>query len=84
MSAIILEGVLFVALLATAVTLFLMVLLRFTPLGTLIRQARNRHTIDRQAELTCPIHGLQDDAQLVRLPDGSSLCPQCYKEAVHG
>jgi hypothetical protein len=84
MIAIILEGVLFVALIATAAALLFVFLTRATPLGLWLRQGRNRRHIDAAAELVCPLHGAQLEKTLVRLPDGSRLCSRCYKEAVHG
>ena len=42
------------------------------------RQVANRRAIERTASLTCPVHGLQDEASLVRLPDGSTLCAACH------
>jgi hypothetical protein len=83
MNAIILESVLFIALLAVVGAL-LLTALGITPVGRKLRQAANRKRIDKQAALTCPVHGLQQEADLVRLPSGESLCPHCYKEAVHG
>jgi len=83
MNAIIFESVLFIALLAVVGALFVTAL-GITPLGRRFRQSANRKRIDKQAELTCPVHGLQQEADLVRLPTGESLCPHCYKEAVHG
>lgn len=83
MNVIILESVLFVALLAVVGTLFVSAL-GITPLGRRLRQTANRKRIDKQADLTCPIHGLQQERDLVRLPNGEPLCPHCYKEAVHG
>ena len=53
MSVIILEGVLFVALLATGAALLYFVLVQFTPIGIRLRQMRNRRQIDRVAEQTC-------------------------------
>jgi hypothetical protein len=84
MIAIILEGVLFVALVATAAALVFVLLLRVTPLGLWLRQGHNRRQIDEVASLACPLHGVQREETLVRLPDGSRLCSRCYKEAVHG
>ena len=84
MSAIIIEGVLFVALLAAGATLLYLVVLHFTPVGVRLRQTRNRRRIDRAAELHCPIHGPRAEKDLVRLASGESLCPDCYKENVHG
>ena len=83
MNAIMLESALFIALLAVVGALFVTAL-GFTPFGRRIRQTANRKRIDRQADLTCPIHGLQREDDLVRLPTGEPLCPHCYKEAVHG
>jgi hypothetical protein len=84
MTEIIIEGVLFVALIAAVGTLFYLVLLYFTPAGVRFRQSRNRRRIDRAAELVCPIHGPRANSDLVRLASGDVLCPDCYKETVHG
>ena len=84
MSAIIIEGVLFVALIATGATLVYVVVLQFTPFGVRLRQAQNRRRIDRAAELLCPIHGPRAEQDLVRLASGDVMCPDCYKENVHG
>ena len=43
-----------------------------------------RKLIEKQADLTCPIHGLQREADLVRLSTGEPLCPHCYREALNG
>ena len=83
MSVIILEGILFVALLA-AVGALVRLGVQSTPVGRRLRQAQNRKEIDRAAAATCPIHGLQNEDELVRLPEGGLMCPQCYKENVHG
>lgn len=83
MNAILLESVLFIALIAVAGALFVTAL-RTTSLGTRQRQIGNRKRIDRLVDLTCPIHGLQRESELVRLSTGEVLCPTCYKEAVHG
>lgn len=83
MNVIIIETVLFIALVAVVGTIFVTAL-GITPLGRRLRQSANRKRIDKQAELTCPIHGLQQEDDLVRLPTGEALCPHCYKEAVHG
>ena len=79
---IILEGVLFVALVATVAALFYWGVLYFTPLGQRLRETRNRRRIDRDADLTCPIHGSYADGELVRLPTGERMCPACYKETM--
>jgi hypothetical protein len=84
MGAIIVEGVLFVALLATGGALLYWLLLTFTPAGVRLRQTQNRKRMDRQAELVCSIHGLRTEDQLVRLANGELVCPDCYKETFHG
>ena len=83
MNAIILESVLFFALVAVVGVLIFSGLKR-TSLGRRFRQTANRKAIDEQAELMCSIHGSQIASELVRLPTGEVLCPYCYKEAVHG
>jgi len=84
MSIIIIEGVLFVALLATGAALLYLALVQFTPVGVRLRQMRNRRQIDRAAELDCPIDGPRKETDLVRLASGDVMCPDCYKETVHG
>ena len=84
MTAIILEGVLFVALLATGGALFYWIVVSFTPVGLRLRQQRNRRVIDRAADSACPVHGPRTQEQLVRLPTGETLCPDCYKETIDG
>jgi len=84
MSIIIIEGVLFVALLATGAALLYFVVVSFTPVGVRLRQTRNRRQIDRAAELDCPIHGPRKETDLVRLASGDVMCPDCYTETVHG
>ena len=83
MIGIILEGVLFVALLAMMAALLFFVVVRFTPLGLRLRQNRNRRLLEQELELECPIHGMQREEELVRLPSGTRICPVCYKEALH-
>ena len=84
MIAIIIEGVLFVAFLATGVTLLCLVVWYFTPVGVRLRQTQNRRRIDRAAELVCPIHGPRAQTDLVRLASGDVMCPECYKETFNG
>lgn len=84
MTAIILEGVLFVVLVATGAALFYYAVLFFTPVGLRVRQQRNRREIERAAELACPVHGPRTSEQLVRLPSGATLCPDCYQETLNG
>ena len=83
MVGIIVEGVLFVALVATVAALFFLALLRWTPLGLRLRQDANRRRLEQTVELECPIHGPQREEEMVRLPSGSRICPACYKEALH-
>ena len=84
MGPIIIEGVLFVALIAAGGALVYWALMAFTPTGLRFRQTRNRARIARAAELVCPIHGLHAEDQLVRLASGERVCPDCYKETFHG
>ena len=83
MLGIIVEGVLFLALLAAAGTLAYSVLVRLTPLGRRLAQARNRERIEAATSRVCPVHGPHEAHELVRLPDGELICPQCYAEAMH-
>ena len=83
MGGIIVEGVLFVALIAAGGALLYWVLITFTPAGVRIRQVQNRKRLDRAAELDCPIHGLKTEGQLVRLASGEQVCPDCYREKLN-
>ena len=84
MNEIIIESVLFVALIAAFGALFFFVILYFTPVGVRIRQTWNRRLIDSATELVCPTHGPHTGKDLVRLTNGDTLCPQCYKEMLNG
>lgn len=84
MGVIIVEGVLFVALIAAGGALLYWLLIVFTPAGVRIRQSQNRRRLERAAELTCPIHGPRSEDQLVRLASGGVMCPDCYKETLNG
>ena len=84
MTEIIIEGVLFAALLAAVGALFYLLIVYFTPVGVRRRQTLNRRRVDRAAELVCPIHGPRSSNDLVRLTSGETICPDCYKETVHG
>lgn len=84
MAEIVVEGALFVVLVATAVALVVFALMQFTPLGLRIRQARNRRLIEASADLVCPIHGAHTPTEMVRLANGERICPECFKEAVNG
>ena len=83
MGAIIVEGVLFVALIAAGGALLYWLIIYFTPAGVRIRQTQNRKRIEQAAELACAIHGRHTEDQLVRLASGERVCPDCYKEIVH-
>lgn len=84
MFEIVLEGALFVVLVATVGSLVVFVVTQFTPLGLRVRQARNRRLIEAAAERVCPIHGPHADADMVLLASGERICPECFQEAVHG
>jgi hypothetical protein len=84
MTEIIIEGVLFVALVAAVGTLLYLIVMYFTPVGVRLRQTLNRRRVDRAAELVCPLHGPRSSNDLVRLASGELLCPDCYKETFHG
>jgi hypothetical protein len=83
MATIIIEGVLFVALLVTAAALFHS-LVSGTPVGVWLRQGRNRKSIEREAALRCSIHGVHEERELVRLPNGERICPDCFREIANG
>jgi hypothetical protein len=78
MAAIIMEGVLLVALVVAVGTLVFF----GTPLGKRWQQVRNRKAIEQAAELHCPIHGPMTEEAMVRLPSGDRVCPECFKETV--
>ena len=84
MNAIIIEGVLFVALVCVAVTLVVFVVRHYTAAGRMIEQTRNRKEIERAVNLTCAIHGSHEERQMVRLESGEVMCPQCYRDVVDG
>jgi hypothetical protein len=82
MTAILIEGVLFVALIAAGGALVAFLLMEFTPVGVWLRQTLNRRRIDSAAALVCPIHGPRHPHDLVRLASGEKMCPDCYKETL--
>ena len=84
MNAIIVEGVLFVALLCVAATLVVFVVRYYTAAGRALEQTRNRKQIDRVMNLTCELHGPHTERQMVRLESGEVMCPECYREAIDG
>jgi hypothetical protein len=83
MVAILIEGVLFVALIATAAALLYIVIVWFTPTGVRLRQRSNRRRIERAVESVCSVHGPRAEEDMVLLPDGQRVCPDCYKEMLH-
>ena len=83
MGAIIVEGVLFVALIAAGGALLYWLIIYFTTPGVRIRQTQNRKRIERAADLVCAVHGRQSEDKLVRLASGERVCPECYKEIVN-
>jgi hypothetical protein len=84
MLPIILEGVMFVALLAAAGALLLWGVRRITPIGWVTRRLQHRRQLLRAADLTCPIHGVQASDAMIRLSDGSRVCPVCFQETSDG
>lgn len=83
MFAILTEGILFVAAVAAVGTLLSYFVLDHTSLGTRLKQAGNRRRIESFAELRCPIHGDHTPQQMVRLPSGVVVCPECFQETVY-
>jgi hypothetical protein len=84
MNAIIIEGVLFVALLCVAVTLLVFTVRHYTAAGRMIEQTRNRKEIERVVNLTCAIHGSHEEREMVRLESGEVMCPECYRDVIDG
>lgn len=81
MRVIILEALYLLAIVG-AVGVLAFAVFSFTPAGLRWRQDRNRKAADRRTGLTCPIHGEIAEADLIRLPTGERMCPQCYKETL--
>lgn len=84
MNAIIIEGVLFVALLSVAAALGVFIVRYYTAAGRALEQTKNRKAIDRVVNLTCELHGPHEEREMVRLESGDVMCPQCYREAIDG
>jgi hypothetical protein len=84
MIAILLEGVLFIASIATIVVLVVYLTRSSTSLGLRARQNENRERIERELDLVCPVHGAHTEDQLVRLQSGERICPECFREAMKG
>ncbi len=83
MNAILVESALFVAFLA-ALGALVVSLFGASRFGTRARQIRNRRRMERIDALTCPVHGPRDERDLVRLPGGATICPDCYQETLDG
>lgn len=83
MRVIIVEGVLFVALIAAGGALLYWLILYFTSAGVRFRQTQNRKRIENAADTRCAKHGRYTEDQLVRLATGERVCPDCYKEIVN-
>lgn len=82
MLAILMEGVLFVALLVASGALLFFVVTTYTPLGRRWREVSNRKRIERAGENYCSIHGAYNADAVVRLPTGERVCPHCFQESV--
>lgn len=79
MLAILVDAVISFALLALVLAGAWQVFVR-TPMGISLQQRRNRKRIERGSPLVCPEHGPHAENDLVRLPSGETICPQCYQE----
>ena len=79
MAAILLDALLVLVLLAVTLYWVRELLVRSSP-GVRLRQVRNRKRIEREGALVCPLHGRHAESEMVRLPSGETLCPQCYQE----
>ena len=82
MLVILLEGVLVVAGVAAVGALLSYFVVNYTSIGVRLQQAQNRKRIETAAELRCPIHGDHRPEQMVRMPSGVVVCPECFKEIV--
>ena len=82
MRVIIVEGVLFLALLVVVVLVVRTIIRHHTPVGTRLEQTDNRRAIDRAVSLTCERHGIHEEREMVRLQSGELMCPHCYREII--
>lgn len=81
MRVIILEA-LYLAAVVTAIVALAAGIFGSSPWGVRWRQARNRRAAEHSLGLECATHGRFEEPDLVRLPTGERMCPQCYKETV--
>jgi hypothetical protein len=79
MVAILIDALLVLVLLAVA-AYWIRELFWRSPAGVRRRQVQNRKRIERESGALCPLHGRHAQSELVRLPSGDTLCPQCYQE----
>ena len=79
MAAIVIDAILVLVLLAVALYWSRELFARSSP-GVRYRQVQNRKRIEQESALVCPLHGRHTESDLVRLPSGDTLCPQCYQE----
>ena len=79
MAAIVIDAILVLVLLAVAIYWSRELFARSAP-GVRHRQVQNRKRIEQEHALVCPLHGRHAESDLVRLPSGDTLCPQCYQE----
>jgi len=84
MNVIIIEGVLFIALLCVAAALVVFLVRYYTAAGRALAQMQNRKAIDKAVNLTCSLHGPHDEREMVRLESGEVMCPECYRDAIEG
>lgn len=82
MVAILLESIVFLTMLGALLAVVLFAIVRWTPIGTRLRQVANRRAIEARQLTRCPIHGDQPESSLVRLKTGGVICSLCFKEAV--
>ncbi len=82
MLAIVMEGVLFVAIAAACGALLFFVVMSTTPLGKRWREAQSRKRIEDATAWHCPVHGDLVEESMVRLPSGERVCPHCFQETV--
>lgn len=79
MAAILIDALLVLVLLAVT-AFWVRELFSRSSVGVRYRQVRNRKRIESENGLVCPLHGRHAESELVRLPSGDTLCPQCYQE----